>query len=134
MMSEPAADRPPAPEERRHGDRHGDRRAEAGPTRRARKPSRWARCVGVAGRDLLLIVAWLGAIVFSVRHVSPIYSGQPKVAESLVKAVPIAKAALPPTPKDTSQLAQLLASSRFAKDREAFAADLVKTGRMNQAR
>ena len=129
-MSDPARDRPPASDDRRHGDR----RAESGQTRRAPKPSRWARWVGIAGRDLLIVVASLAAIVFSVRHVSPIFSGQPKVAESLAKAVPIAKAALPPTPKDTSQLAQMVASPQFEKDRKAFAADLVKTGRMNHAR
>lgn len=112
-----------------------DRRAEPAETRRARKPSQWARWSGIAGRDALIILGTVAAIVFSIRHVNPIFSGQPSVAASITKALPIAKAAFPnATPKDTSQLAQLIASPQFEKDRKAFAADLVATGRMNQTR
>jgi soluble lytic murein transglycosylase-like protein len=133
-MSLPTSDQPPLepqPDDRRDGDR----RAIPEETRRAPAPSRWVRWSGIAGRDALIIVATVSAIVFSVRHVNPIFSGQPTVAASLTKALPIAKAAFPAAgPKDTSQLAQLMASPQFEKDRKAFAADLVATGRMNQAR
>jgi soluble lytic murein transglycosylase-like protein len=115
--------------------RNTDRRATPDATRRAPKPSRWARWLGIAGRDLLIIVATVSAIVFSIRHVNPIFSGQPTIAASLTKALPVAKAVLPnAAPADTSRLGQLMASPQFEKDRKAFAADLVATGRMEQAR
>jgi soluble lytic murein transglycosylase-like protein len=95
-----------------------------------------ARWVGIAGRDALIVLVTVCAIVFSIRHVNPIFSGQPSVAASLTKALPIAKAAFPTAaaPKDTSQLAQMMALPQFEKDRKAFAADLVATGRMSQSR
>ncbi|HEY4304792.1 MAG TPA: transglycosylase SLT domain-containing protein [Gemmatimonadaceae bacterium] len=94
--------------------------------------SRW---IGIAGRDAAIIFVTLCTIVFSIRHVNPIFSGQPSVASSLTKALPIAKAVFPnATPRDTSQLAQMMASPQFETDRKAFAADLVATGRMSQSR
>jgi soluble lytic murein transglycosylase-like protein len=94
-----------------------------------------ARWMGIAGRDALIVVVTVCAIVFSVRHVNPIFSGQPSVAASLTKALPIAKAAFPnAAPKDTSQLAQMMASPQFEKDRKAFASDLVATKRLSQER
>jgi hypothetical protein len=132
-MSSPTPDQPlePVAEERRGSDR----RATPEETRRASPPSRWMRWFGIAGRDILIILVTVSAIVFSVRHVNPIFSGQPTVAASLTKAMPIAKAAFPAaTPADTSALGRLMASPQFEKDRQAFAADLVATGRMSQAR
>jgi hypothetical protein len=111
-----------------------DRRAEPGPDRRAPAAPNWLRWAKVAGRDAALIVFAMFAIFFSVRHMNPIFAGQPTVAEALTKALPIAKAALPTVPKDTGKLAQLVNSPQFETDRRAFAADLMKTGRMNQAR
>jgi hypothetical protein len=117
----------------RRGAPRSDRRAEGDAGRRTPPPSRWSRLAGIAGRDALIILGTVGAIVFSVRHVRPIFSGQPSIAQNLARVLPISRAALP-TPKDTSRLAQLVGSPQFEKDRRAFAADLVKTGRMNQAR
>src|SRR5689334_20663061 len=117
-MSEPASERPQM--ERRHADR----RAEPDATRRAPEPSRWARLMGIAGRDVLIILACVAAIVFCVHRARPIFSGQPTVAQSIAKAGRVAKAVLPPTPADTSKLAQMMTSPQFAKDSAAFAADL----------
>jgi hypothetical protein len=111
-----------------------DRRAEAGGGRRTPPPSRWSRWLGVAGRDLLIIVVTVSAIVFSIRRVHPIFANQPTLAAELTKVLPATKAVLAPTPKDTGKVAQLVASPAFERDRRAFAADLVKTGRMDQAR
>lgn len=126
-----AAHRPPDPRNER---RHGDRRAEPSETRRAPQTNRWARWTGIAGRDLLIIVGTVGAIVASVRSMNPIFTGQPSVAASITKAVPLAKAMLPTVARDTSELARLVASPQFEVDRKAFAAALVQTGRMAQAR
>src|SRR6185503_13206058 len=120
----PAAERRAAP----------DRRAEPGPDRRAPRRPAWLQWATVAGRDVGIIVLTVGTIVFSVRHMNPIFAGQPTVAEALTRAVPIAKSILPPTPKDTSKLAQLVSSPQFEADRRKFSEDLVKTGRMSQAR
>jgi hypothetical protein len=96
--------------------------------------SGWAKWVGIAGRDLLIILATVGAIVFSVRHAHPIFANQPTIAAELARVIPGAKAGLDPTAKDTTKIGQLVNSPKFEKDRRAFAADLVKTGRMDEAR
>jgi hypothetical protein len=122
--------------------RSADRRARPEETRRAPKPDRWVRWLKVGGRDLGIIILSLSAIIFSVRRMNPIFSGQPTVVASLQKAIPgaIAKAALPTTtsplanPQDTSAIGRIVMTPEFEKDRQAFAADLVATGRMNQAR
>lgn len=126
-MSEPTSGRPQ--QERRQGDR----RSVPAATRRAPEQSRWARWFGVAGRDIVVVAVALLAIVFTIRHVNPIFEQQPTVAASITRTAPIAKAVIK-TPADTSQLAQITSSPQFEKDRQKFAAALVATGRMNQAR
>lgn len=110
-----------------------DRRRDADRGRRARSRG-MAFWLGVAGRDLAIIILAVGAIVFAVRRTHPIFANQPTVAEQLTRTVPAAKLVVAPTPRDTSKLAQLVASPQFERDRQAFAADLVNTGRMDQAR
>ena len=122
-----------APAERR-GIGGGERRAEPVPGRRSSRQSLWMRWLGIAGRDLAIIVVALAAIVYSVRNINPIFANQPTVAASLTKKVPVVKAALAPTPADTSRAAQLVASPKFESDRRAFAASLVATGHMERAR
>ena len=114
-----------------------DRRAEPGVGRRTVKPSFWRRWLGIAGRDLIIIGASVGTIVFAVRHANPIYANQPKVAQEITQvippaAVPVAKAVLPAA--DTSRAEQVTNTPEFERDRQAFAADLVKTGRMDPSR
>lgn len=137
-MSERASSQPGSQEPETLGaaDRRAesDRRVAPDPGRRRSEPSPWVRWLGIAGRDLAIIVITVAAIVFCVAHISPIFANQPKVAAAITKVVPAAKAVLAPTPKDTSHIAQIVASPQFARDRQAFAADLVKTGHMDPAR
>jgi hypothetical protein len=112
----------------------GRRATSATVERRGAPRRRWRGWLVVAGRDLAIIVATLVAIVFSVRHVNPIFANRPTLVAELTNALPGSKSATRPVPKDTGALAQLLASPQFATDRQAFASDLVKTGRMDQAR
>jgi len=75
--------------------------------------------------------------VFSVNRIHPIFANQPKVVQSLTKNVPAARAVLsgPKVPsKDTGKIAQIVGSPEFERDRQAFAADLMKTGRMSKER
>ena len=96
------------------------------------------RWLGIAGRDLLIVVGTVSAIVFSIRHEHPIFANQPSLASELTHALPgpakTAASTVLATPADTGKLAALERSPNFERDRAAFAADLVKTGRMNQAR
>ncbi|HET9729246.1 MAG TPA: lytic transglycosylase domain-containing protein [Acidimicrobiia bacterium] len=82
----------------------------------------------------MLIVITVSAIVFAVRHERPIYANQPSVVQRLTTRVPATRAVLAPPPADTSKAALVTASPEFERDRRAFAADLVATGRMDQAR
>lgn len=122
--------RPTREPERRHD---ADRRHDPAPGRRGRSRG-MVYWLGIAGRDLAIIIFAVGAIIFALRRTRPIFANQPTVAEQLTRAVPAAKAVVVPTPRDTSKLAALIASPQFERDRQAFAADLVKTGRMDQAR
>ncbi|HVX39915.1 MAG TPA: lytic transglycosylase domain-containing protein [Gemmatimonadaceae bacterium] len=111
-----------------------DRRSVPDAGRRGTRTSPWLRWLGIGGRDLGIVIVTVAAIVFSVRHIHPIFANQPTIAAELTRALPGAKAALAAKPGDTSKVAQLVSSPQFEKDRAAFAADLVKTGRMDQAR
>jgi hypothetical protein len=111
-----------------------DRRERADAGRRASRTSTWVRWLGVGGRDAAIVLATVGAIAFCVEHAHPIFANQPTVAARLTKALPSVRAVLPAAPKDTSRIARLMTSPQFEKDKRAFAADLVKTGRMDPAR
>jgi len=117
--------------ERRHA---ADRRAEPEETRRAPVRASWSRTLLVAGRDAALIIVAVSAIVFAVRHEQPIFANQPTVVQRLTTRVPATRAVLTPQVVDTSRAAQVTARPEFERDRRAFAADLVATGRMDQAR
>jgi hypothetical protein len=133
-----AADLSVAPPELESANRREqpDRREHSGRGRRTGPDRPWKRWIALAGRDLFIIAGSVGAIVFSVNRVHPIFANQPTVVESLTSAVPAAKAVVtvPEPAKDTGRLAQLVNSPKFGADRTAFAADLMKTGRMSQAR
>jgi hypothetical protein len=122
--------REPADDGRRNT---GDRRREATPGRRVRRdPLR--TLIGIASRDVAIILGCLAAIIVAIRFIHPIFTNQPTVAQQITQTIPATKAVLAPTPPDTDRLARMLKSPQFATDRQAFAASLVKTGRMNQAR
>lgn len=122
---------PPQPD-RRHT---ADRRVEGAPSRRGATRPPWVRWLIVVGRDAAIVIAAVTAIVFSVRHTRPVFANHPTVVAQLAQRAPnVTRAVIGPTPTDTSRAAQLMASPQFEKDRQAFAADLVRTGRMSQAR
>ena len=112
-----------------------DRRNTPSDERRGAKPSWWRRPAGKVARDVLIGAVAIAAIVFAVEHMHPIFADQPSVVASLTKHVPATKAlATSSVPKDTGKIAQIVSSPEFERDRAAFAADLVKTGRMSQER
>lgn len=131
MTDGPANDKA-VPSERR--DRT-DRRTVPGPSRRGQKNSKWKKIVAIVGRDTLLVIGTVSAIVFGVRVTNPIFANQPSVVATLVKDAPITKALLDTTVMitDTAR-AEIVASPEFERDRQAFAADLVATGHMDPAR
>jgi hypothetical protein len=112
-----------------------DRRAGGGPSRRGKVNRKWMRWAKIVGRDALLIVVTLAAIVFGVRFTNPIFANQPTVVASLTEKVPITKAVLDTMAplKDTLRAA-IVAMPEFERDRLAFKADLVGTGYMDPAR
>jgi len=125
---------PPHPDE---ADRrsHDDRRSEPGEERRAQNPRWWQRPIGKIVRDVAIGVASLATIVFAVEHIHPIFANQPSVVASLTKTAPATAAlATSSATKDTGKVAQIVSSPEFERDRAAFSADLVKTGRMTQER
>jgi hypothetical protein len=122
----------PTDDDRRHGS---DRRAGGGPSRRGRVDHKWKRIGTIVGRDALLIVGTLAAIIVGVRVTNPIFANQPKVVESLVENAPIAKAVLDTmAPLRDTLRAAIVGMPEFERDRQAFAADLIATGHMDPAR
>jgi soluble lytic murein transglycosylase-like protein len=111
-----------------------DRREEGDAGRRARVQHAWRRWMRVAGRDIAVIGVSLSAIYFAVQHSHPIFADQPTVAAGLAKAIPPVRVLLPKEKADSARLAQLVSSPQFVRDRQAFAADLLATGRMDSAR
>src|SRR5437763_10816534 len=113
-----------------------DRRSEPNEGRRGPASRPRSRMYNTIARDLVIGVSAVVAIVFTVNRVHPIFANQPTVVASLTKAIPGAKAVLnqPAAIADTGVVAQYVKSPKFEADRTAFSADLVRTGRMSQAR
>lgn len=110
-----------------------DRRLDAAAGRRgSRRLTGWKRRVLPLLGDLAAIVVLAAAVIFAVSHEKPIFAGQPTVVQSLAQQTVIPSPLTPP--RDTGQLAALISSPQFEQDRAAFAADLVRTGRMSQDR
>jgi hypothetical protein len=119
------------------GDRRSasDRRRVAISDRRGAKPSWWGRPIGKVARDVLIGAVSFAAIVFSVEHIHPIFADQPSVVAGLTQRIPAAKAlGTSSVARDTGKIAEVVNSPEFERDRAAFAADLVKTGRLSQER
>jgi Transglycosylase SLT domain len=130
----PIADGDAPAAERRNAN---DRRGVPGPSRRGQKDWPWKAIVMIVGRDTLLVLGTVGAIIVSLRATHPIFTNQPSVVQRLVAnapLAPIAKAVLDTLPPDTTGRAEIVASPEFERDRKAFAADLVATGHMDPAR
>ena len=132
VLIEPEVNQVPIEDE---GDRRArDRRQESAPGRRGGRLSIRKRRVLTLIGDIGVIIVLVAAIIFAVDHARPIFAGQPTVVESLTERVPLTKPILAKASPDTGHLASLLASPAFAADSANFAADLVRTGRMSQAR
>jgi hypothetical protein len=135
-MSERESESTPAPPEADRRQR-ADRRVQAGAeSRRGRvPPGTRQRLAKIVGRDAIMVVVTLAAIIVGVRITNPIFANQPKVVESLMNEAPITKAILDTMApvKDTLR-ATIVALPEFEEDRKAFAADLVATGHMDPAR
>jgi hypothetical protein len=94
------------------------------------------------GGYLFAIVTLLCVIAYTVTRMRPIYAGRPGVAEQLAARVPAKEAVLPilhavtgANPRrDSTTVETMMASPQFQADKRNFAADLVSTGRMRQAR
>jgi soluble lytic murein transglycosylase-like protein len=128
-MSMPAV---PPDEDRRHTQ---DRRAERSANRRAAPRPPWVRWAIIGGRDLVIALSAVAAIIVAQRRMHPIYANQPTIVQRLSRVAPnLTRTIVGPTTTDTDRVAQMMASPQFKKDREAFAASLVNTGRMSQAR
>lgn len=141
-MTEPQRTEPASASERRT---HSERRQE--PTRRERRgapkpPGRLVRVLRTIGGYTFAIVTLLCVIAYTVARMRPIYAGRPAVAERLASRVPAKEAVLPilqavtgTNPRRNPETVDaMMASPQFQEDKRAFAADLVSTGRMSQAR
>jgi hypothetical protein len=136
-MSERDSETTPIPTEDDDRRNHSDRRAHGGDeSRRGRAPEgKGKRIAKIIGRDAALVVVTLAAIIVGIRVTNPIFANQPKVVESLIEEVPIAKAVLDTmAPVRDTLRAAIVAMPEFEVDRKAFAADLVATGHMDPAR
>ena len=112
-----------------------DRRHDTTGGRRQIKRDERKRVLLALARDAAMIVVLVATIVFAVNHVRPIFAGSQKVAQSLIERVPETRPTIEPaTAGDTGVLAEALNSPRGQADRQAFAEDLVRTGRMSQER
>jgi hypothetical protein len=139
-MTEPQPTEP-ASERRTDGERRRDPRSR-GRRGAPRPPGRVRRALRTAGGYLFAIVTLLCVIAYTVTRMRPIYAGRPGLAERLAARAPAKDAVLPILQavtgnnprRDSAAVEGVAASPQFQADRRAFAADLVSTGRMSQAR
>ena len=109
------------------------RKTESAKAPQARRPM-WKRIA----RDGLTIVALISAIGFVASRMRPIYAGSAPVVGDMMRATQPEMPAAPVAPLATGPLAdsvaRIEASVEFKDQKQRFAADLVRTGRMSQAR
>ena len=110
-----------------------DRRANGGDGRRGGSATWWHRLWSPIARDLAAIGLLVAAIGVTVSHVRPIYAGRAPLAQELTQRIP-GSATIGRSPADSTIEERAVASPQFEADRRAFAADLVRTGRLSQAR
>lgn len=97
--------------------------------------SPWRRKLRRIGRDVLTVVMLVAAIGYTASLIKPVYAGRAPVVGEVIRAV------TPPAPTPieagsplADSVARIEASPDFADQKSRFAADLVRTGRMSQAR
>jgi hypothetical protein len=91
---------------------------------------------------LFAIVTLLCVIAYTVTRMRPIYASKPGLAEQLAGRTPAKDAILPILQavtgnnprRDSATVESMVESPQYQADRRNFAADLVSTGRMSQAR
>jgi soluble lytic murein transglycosylase-like protein len=91
------------------------------------------------GRDVGAVVMLVAAIGYTATLMKPVYAGKAPVVGEVIRAVAPPEPGITPTPiPESSALADSVrlieASPEFAEQKRRFAADLVRTGRMSQAR
>src|SRR3954470_11408359 len=128
IEDEAEAAEPQAADERRS---RSDRRSGGDPGRRGR-PTKQHSFLRATVRDVIAIALLVTAIVLTVSVVRPIYSAKGPVAQQILQGAVQPGVQTPPA--DTSIEARAIASPGFEADRKAFAADLVRTGRVPQDR
>lgn len=108
------------------------------PPSRQRHIWNWKRL----GRDLVAVVLLLAAIGYTASIMRPVYAGRAPVVGDVFRGMnPTAVAATPvPAPPPLAagpladSIARIEASPEFAEQKQKFAADLVRTGRMSPER
>jgi hypothetical protein len=109
------------------------RRSEPTP---GKTPQRWTG--KRIARDVLTIVSLIAAIGFVASRMRPIYAGSAPVVGDVLRAaqpeVPPAPVAPLATGPLADSVARIEASAEFLDQKRRFASDLVRTGRMSQAR
>lgn len=113
-----------------------ERRREAPTPRQVRRPA-WKRIT----RDILTIVALVAAIGFVASRIRPVFAGRAPVVGDVLRSARPADPERAPVPEPrlvsgplADSIARIEASPEFAEQKRRFAADLVATGRMSQAR
>jgi hypothetical protein len=113
-----------------------ERRRVAPTPRQVRRPA-WKRIT----QDILTIVALVAAIGFVASRIRPVFAGRAPVVGDVLRGAKPAEPVLPPVPEPrlvsgplADSIARIEASPEFAEQKRRFAADLVATGRMSQAR
>lgn len=87
------------------------------------------------GRDLGAAVMLIVAIGYTATLMRPIYAGRAPVVGDVIRAVaPDVPTPILPNSPLADSVARIEASTEFAEQKQRFAADLVRTGRMSQAR
>jgi hypothetical protein len=109
-----------------------DRRKDSEPGRREKRRLRLRIPKGIA-RDVSAIFLLVAAIAITVTHVRPIYTGRAPLAQQLTQRLP-GSSIVASTPHDSTEAERAVAAPGFETDRRAFAADLVRTGRVDSAR
>lgn len=114
--------------DRRHLD---DRREEhAGRGRRGARRS--TSPLQYLLRSLATIVVLAAIIVFTVRHMRPVYAGRGTLAEELRKHAPAVADAI--VPSDSTRLDQLMATPELQQEKRAFFEDVMRLQQVDSAR
>ena len=108
----------------------GERRERATPEARRGKPR--TSPAAVLLRTLAAIVVLVLIIVYTVRYTRPIYATRGSMGEELRKHAPEIADAI--APKDTSDVAQFVATAKYQEEKKNFFADVMKLKQVDSAR